>query len=100
MHEQVILARRAQAERYGSQDKPLYNAHLSSRQIRIWCPLCEEGAAIMKHSVNEMGLSARAHDKILRVARTIADMAACDHIQPGHLQEAINFRLLDRNIWK
>lgn len=100
MHEQVILARRAQAERYGMLEKPLYNAQLSSRQIRMYCPLCEEGAGIMKHSVNEMGLSARAHDKILRVARTIADMAASDHIQPGHLQEAINFRLLDRNIFK
>ncbi len=49
---------------------------------------------------SEDGLSARAHDKILRVARTIADMAASDHSQPGHLQEAINFRLLDRNIFK
>ncbi len=54
---------------------------------------------LMKSSVNEMGLSARAHDKILRVARTIADLDASDRIQSHHLHEAINYRILDRQMW-
>ncbi len=99
MHEQVILARRAQAERYGTDDRSLYNAHLSSRQIRTWCPIDDACASIMKSAVNEMGLSARAHDKILRVSRTIADLDASDSIQTHHLTEAINYRLLDRSLW-
>ena len=53
----------------------------------------------MKQSVNEMGLSARAHDKILRVARTIADLDASVDIAAHHLQEAINYRILDRSLW-
>ncbi len=57
---------------------------------------CQE---IMKAGVNEMGLSARAHDKILRVARTIADLDASETIQTHHLMEAVNYRILDRNIW-
>jgi len=50
-------------------------------------------------ALTEMGLSARAHDKILRVARTIADLDNCDELKPHHLNEAINYRMLDRNLW-
>ena len=53
----------------------------------------------MKAAVNETGLSARAHDKILRVARTIADLDAAETIAPRHLSEAINYRILDREFW-
>jgi magnesium chelatase family protein len=98
MREQVIVARRAQAERFGS-DRSIYNVNLSSRQLREYCPLNAECQNIMKSSVNELGLSARAHDKILRVARTIADLDASDRIEAHHLQEAVNYRILDRNLW-
>ena len=98
MREQVIVARRAQAERFGD-NRSIYNANLSSRQLREYCPLNRECQNIMKTSVNEMGLSARAHDKILRVARTIADLNASDQIEANHLQEAVNYRILDRNLW-
>jgi magnesium chelatase family protein len=54
---------------------------------------------LMKNNVNEMGLSARAHDKILRVARTIADLESSDRIRQEHLHEAIHYRMLDRDIW-
>ncbi len=54
---------------------------------------------LMRNTVTDMGLSARAHDKIIRVARTIADVDGCDDIQLIHLQEAVNYRMLDRDIW-
>ncbi|MDG1808446.1 MAG: hypothetical protein P8I27_11150 [Pirellulaceae bacterium] len=99
MREQVLLARKAQAERFNSKSRSLDNANLSSRQVREYCPLDRTCQSIMKTSVEVMGLSARAHDKILRVARTIADLDASDNIQPHHLNEAVNYRILDRNLW-
>ncbi len=100
MREHVIVARRAQMERYGNPGKSVYNANLTSRQLRQWCPIDDASASIMKSAVTDMGLSARAHDKILRVARTIADLDAADDIRQEHLTEAINYRILDRNLWK
>ena len=98
MREQVMVARKAQAERY-SAGRVICNANLSSRQLREYCALDRECQSMMKNGVNELGLSARAHDKILRVSRTIADLDASDSIQVHHLQEAINYRILDRNLW-
>jgi magnesium chelatase family protein len=72
---------------------------MSSRQIRQYCPLDSACLNLLKISVNELGLSARAHDKVLRLSRTIADLDASDQIQVHHLQEAINYRMLDRDIW-
>jgi magnesium chelatase family protein len=72
---------------------------MSSRQIRQYCTLGKREIELMRIAVNEMGLSARAHDKILRVARTIADLENVDTIQSNHVQEAINFRMLDRDIF-
>ncbi|MEL7496536.1 MAG: hypothetical protein AAFN77_02935 [Planctomycetota bacterium] len=99
IREQVINARRAQFERF--EETPiLYNAQMTSRQIREFCKLGDDGINILKNAVNEMGLSARAHDKVLRLARTIADLEASSVIEPHHLQEAINYRMLDRDVWK
>ncbi len=98
MRDWVIGSRRIQADRF--QDTPTrYNADMSHRQTRHFCRLDEEGRNLLKASMAEMGLSARAHDKILRVARTIADLDSCEAIQPMHLNEAINYRMLDRNLW-
>ena len=69
-----------------------------SRQLREFCVLDTLSRNALRDSVQELGLSARAHDKILRVARTIADLDACDDIQLVHLQEAINYRMLDRTL--
>ena len=66
---------------------------------RQYCALGKREIELMRIAVNEMGLSARAHDKILRVARTIADLENVETIQPNHVQEAINFRMLDRDIF-
>ncbi len=98
MRAQVAAARRAQAARFTGA-KTRHNADMSHRQTRQFCRLDEECRNILKGAMNEMGLSARAHDKVLRVARTIADLDAAAEIQPTHLNEAINYRMLDRNLW-
>ena len=99
IRELVVAARKYQMERFAGTGI-LYNAQMSSRQIREFCPLDAECMNLLKISVNEMGLSARAHDKVLRLARTIADLDASDNIQIGHLSEAVNYRMLDRNLWQ
>ena len=98
MREQVIAARQQQAERF-AKFRVRANAQMKSQQIRRFCPLDETCANLLKSSVNELGLSARAHDKVLRVARTIADLEGSVEIQQSHLHEAVNYRMLDRNIW-
>jgi magnesium chelatase family protein len=97
MRESVEAARELQAVRFAGES--VYNAQMSSRQLRELCPLDRICSNLLRDSCNELGLSARAHDKILRVARTIADMEQCDLIKIHHLQEAINYRMLDRNLF-
>jgi magnesium chelatase family protein len=98
MREQVIAARAIQAERFkGIHTR--YNAHMSSRLVRQFCKLTPQCQELIKASVNDLGLSARAHDKVLRVARTIADLEASPNIDEAHLSEAINYRMLDRQMW-
>jgi magnesium chelatase family protein len=98
MREQVVAARIRQRERFAG-GKTRSNAHMSHRQIRATCVLDRAGMNILKASMTELGLSARAHDKILRVARTIADLDASESITAVHLSEAINYRMLDRSLW-
>ena len=98
MRADVMGARSRQAERLA--DTPVRgNAQLSSRETRQFCKLDRSGTELLKSAVEEMGLSARAHDKILRVARTIADLEDAGEIALHHLSEAINYRILDRKMW-
>jgi magnesium chelatase family protein len=99
MREQVIAARAIQRQRFAG-TRTRQNAQMNTRLIRKHCVLDEECQGLLKASVNELGLSARAHDKILRLSRTIADLAASEPILPDHISEAINYRMLDRNLWK
>jgi magnesium chelatase family protein len=95
MRQQVVVARERQYARFaGSQTRT--NSQMSPRLIRQHCQLDKECLDLLKTAVNEMGLSARAHDKILRVARTIADLDGSESVRHEHLSEAINYRLLDR----
>jgi magnesium chelatase family protein len=96
---EVVTARKAQQRRFVNIESTRQNAQLSSRQIRQFCRLDRDSLNQLKTSVNEMGLSARAHDKVLRVARTIADLGESDAIRLEHIQEAINYRMLDRQMW-
>lgn len=98
IRESVLAARRRQQQRFSGL-RILYNSQMSSRQLREFCQLTGPCLELLKSSVNEMGLSARAHDKVLRVARTIADLAESPRIELEHLGEAINYRQLDRQIW-
>ena len=98
MRANVIAARERQTERFD--DGPIrYNAHMSSKQVRRYCALSQSCGQMLRHSVEEMGLSARAHDKILRLARTSADVAGEENIDETCLAEAIGYRSLDRDLW-
>lgn len=97
MREEVLAARERQRQRFLSTNH-LTNAQMSSRQLREYCKLDSLSRNSLRDSVEEMGLSARAHDKILRVARTIADLDDSAEIQLVHLHEAINYRMLDRTL--
>jgi magnesium chelatase family protein len=72
---------------------------MTSRQVREFCPLDQAAAELVRAAVSDLGLSARAHDKVLRVARTIADLDAAESISCAHVSEAINYRVLDRGLW-
>ncbi len=98
MREQVIFARQIQANRF-RMSKTRLNGHMTNREIREHCQLDGTGQALLKSTMTELGFSARAHDKILRVSRTIADLEGEAEIAAAHLSEAINYRLLDRQLW-
>jgi magnesium chelatase family protein len=94
----VLRARARQAERFGAKG-PQVNGRMTPRQIRKYCHLRPEAASLLKGAMEELGLSARAHDKVLRVARTMADLEGTDDIQPHNVAEAVGFRSLDRSVW-
>ena len=98
MREWVVRTRRRQAERARRHGAPAVNARLRGRPLRAICRLGEAERDFLQHSVETLGLSARAHDKVLKVARTIADLDEADEIGVSHLAEAVNFRLLDRTV--
>lgn len=99
MREQVKAAREIQTGRF-TDEPAMVNGKMSPKQIRQHCQLQPEAESLLRTAMDEMGLSARAHDKILRVSRTIADLEQSDRIEAHHLSEAINFRTLDRNYWQ
>ncbi len=98
MREQVVHARDRQTHRFdGEQTK--VNGKMTPPEIRKHCRLERDAESLLKSAMEELGLSARAHDKILRVGRTIADLDASAPITAVHLSEAISYRTLDRRYW-
>jgi magnesium chelatase family protein len=98
MRDQVIAARAVQQARFLNSQSRI-NAGMSTREIRAHCRLNDACSQLLRQSIEEMGLSARAHDKILRVARTIADLDGQADILSEHVSEAVNYRVLDRQFW-
>ncbi len=100
IRERVVRAREVQLNRFAAAGERNYsNAQMSSRQIRAYCDLGTDSERMLERAMQQQGLSARAHDRILKVARTIADMEACPQIESKHIAEAIQYRTLDRTYW-
>ncbi|MFC1590647.1 YifB family Mg chelatase-like AAA ATPase [Candidatus Omnitrophota bacterium] len=98
IRKRVEEARAIQKKRY-QDDGILFNAHLESKDIERYCILTQEAEGLLKMAILELGISARAYDKILKVSRTIADLENAGTIEDHHISEAISYRSLDRNLW-
>jgi len=100
IRERVLTARERQLERFrAAGEKNFANAQMGSRQIRTHCELSAECERLLERAMTQQGLSARAHDRILKVARTVADLEGVEHIEPKHIAEAIQYRTWDRTYW-
>lgn len=95
----VMQARQVQENRFSNNKNTHCNAQMGSKSVREICHISEDGKRLLKNAMEKLGLSARAYDRILKVARTIADMDGAAGIENQHLAEAIHFRSLDRENW-
>ena len=99
MRARVMTARLIQQERFKSLKRVHNNAAMRSREIQKFCQLGSEAQTVLKMAMTELNFSARAYDRIIKVSRTIADLAGAEAIQSNHMQEAIQYRTLDRQLW-
>jgi magnesium chelatase family protein len=101
IRDRVVRAREIQLKRFASPSRvKLYcNAQMAPRHIRTFCELSADCERLLERAMTQQGLTARAHDRILKVARTVADLEAAATIEPKHIAEAIQYRTLDRTFW-
>ena len=99
IRERVIEARKIQEKRFLEKKGVHCNAQISSKTLKEICEINQEGSDLLKKAMDKLGLSARAYDRILKVARTIADLEKSQNIETNHLAEAIQYRSLDREGW-
>ena len=93
------IRERVEATRETQRKRGFYNAQIPPSQLRSLCALDEAGERTLEMAIRRMNLSARAHDRMLRVARTVADLDHSDSVSAKHLAEAVQCRNLDRNYW-
>jgi magnesium chelatase family protein len=98
IRERVVAARIRQQSRFRGR-KVSCNARMGSRELKEFCAIGDETLSMLKNAMEEMKLSARAYDRILKVARTIADLAGMESLSSDHVGEAVQFRSLDRQLW-
>ncbi|WP_194776649.1 YifB family Mg chelatase-like AAA ATPase [Pararhodonellum marinum] len=99
IRDRVILGRQKQVERFAGNPDIYCNAMMPSHLVKEVCQINEAGKVLLKTAMEKLGLSARAYDRILKVARTISDLSQCEDIKVEHLAEAIQYRSLDREGW-
>ncbi|GGG95178.1 magnesium chelatase [Polaribacter pacificus] len=99
IRKRVTAGREIQSNRFNEFENVHYNAQMNVKQIRKFCKLSEESTSLLKNAMERLNLSARAYDRILKVARTIADLDASTNIESKHIAEAIQYRSLDREGW-
>jgi len=95
----VMKARMVQDQRFANNEMLHFNAQMSPNMVRQICAINEQGQELIRQAMEKLGLSARAYDRILKVARTIADLEDSEQIEIAHLAEAIHYRSLDRDSW-
>ncbi len=98
IRERVVQARKIQDERFRKSANAT-NSAMSPRQMKVHCKLDSESTGYLEHAMEEMNFSARAHDRILKVARTLTDLAGAPNIRPSDILEAIQYRSLDRKLF-
>ena len=99
IRERVSAARVHQSERFKNSPRTHYNAQMTTRQIRNYCRLDAASSNLLKQAMERLSLSARAYDRILKVARTIADLENATQVASSHIAEAIQYRSLEREGW-
>lgn len=99
IRERVNQARLVQKERFTGEKNIHCNAHMQHKLLKKYCALTQSGESLLKNALQKLNLSARAYDRILKVARTIGDLDGSEHIQPHHLAEALQYRSLDKNLF-
>jgi magnesium chelatase family protein len=99
IRDRVIKARGTQQERYARKRSVTCNARMGPRELKAYCALDEATKELLKFAMADLNLSARAYDRVLKVARTIADLAGSENIGSDHISEAIQYRSLDRQLW-
>jgi magnesium chelatase family protein len=100
IRERVIRARKIQYERFANLKNVFNNGDMGSKEVRQYCTLDSACSDLLKMAMTKLGFSARAYDRILKVSRTIADLENSENIQSQHISEAIQYRSLDRELWK
>jgi magnesium chelatase family protein len=99
VRERVVRARQIQLDRFKGEREIYANAQMPPKLIRKHCAISADGEKHLESAIQRLGLSARAHDRILKVSRSIADLEAAPSIESKHLSEAIQYRTLDRTYW-